>query len=126
MLLYKVVIETTGHFVTPIKGDTLFGHFCWSYRESFGESRLEHDILNGYTQSQPKIIFSDAYAHGYFYLPKYQILIEIDGQQHDTVIDMWGGVEGLKDRVKKDKIKNDHLKFIPKEIGSLKKLKVLD
>ena len=71
MLLYKVVIETTGHFVTPIKGDTLFGHFCWSYRESFGESRLEHDILNGYTQSQPKIIFSDAYAHGYFYLPKY-------------------------------------------------------
>lgn len=71
MLLYKVVIATTGHFATPFKGDTLFGQFCWSYRESFGEARLENDVLKGYTEHKPKIIFSDAYYHGFLNLPKF-------------------------------------------------------
>ncbi|MEN9945803.1 MAG: hypothetical protein RLZZ293_189 [Pseudomonadota bacterium] len=71
MLLYKVVVETTSHFVTPLKGDTLFGHFCWAYRERHGKSQLEQVLLAGYTNNQPKIIFSDAYNHDYLFLPKY-------------------------------------------------------
>lgn len=43
-----------------------------------------------------------------FYLPEHNICIEFDGRQHYEVIDRWGGVEGLKDQQKKDKIKNKY------------------
>ena len=29
MKLYAIVIETHSGFGTPLKGDTLFGQFCW-------------------------------------------------------------------------------------------------
>jgi very-short-patch-repair endonuclease len=42
-----------------------------------------------------------------FYLPDYNLCIEFDGEQHFTVVEAWGGEEGLKQRKKKDKIKTD-------------------
>ena len=43
-----------------------------------------------------------------FYLPDYNLLIEYDGRQHFEVVDIWGGVEGLKKRKLNDEIKNKY------------------
>ena len=40
-----------------------------------------------------------------FYIPSKKILIEYDGEQHFSSVDIWGGKKGLKERVLKDKIK---------------------
>lgn len=67
MKLYQIDIEPTGGFYTQIKGDTLFGMFCWAVAERFGENRLTK-LLDGYTESRPYIVLSDAFPKGY--LPK--------------------------------------------------------
>lgn len=36
--------------------------------------------------------------------------IEADGLQHIMVIEMWGGLKGFQDRIKRDKIKNNYCK----------------
>jgi very-short-patch-repair endonuclease len=41
-----------------------------------------------------------------FYLPKYNILIEYDGEHHFNVINYWGGKDKLKKQQKTDEIKN--------------------
>ena len=67
MELYQIDIVPTGGFYTPIKGDTLFGMFCWAVVEKFGEDRLTK-LLDGYTENRPYIVLSDAFPKGY--LPK--------------------------------------------------------
>ena len=36
-----------------------------------------------------------------------KLLIEFDGKQHFEVVDYWGGEEGLKDRQRRDQIKDE-------------------
>lgn len=45
-----------------------------------------------------------------FYIPSKKILIEYDGEQHFSSVDIWGGKKGLKERVLKDKIKTNWAK----------------
>ena len=71
MNLYKLSLEFKSPIITPLKGDTIFGHFCWSYRELFGNDELEkllleYDIL-------PKVIFSDGFKMGYLPRPFYPL-----------------------------------------------------
>lgn len=40
MAIYKIIIEPVSVFGTPLKGDTIFGHFCWQAAQYF-------DLLNG-------------------------------------------------------------------------------
>lgn len=42
-----------------------------------------------------------------FYLPDKNIFIEYDGKQHFVAVPHWGGEEGLRDRKRRDKDKND-------------------
>lgn len=59
MKFCEIIIEPTTAFGTPLKGDTIFGHFCWQAAES--------DLLNGgldqwmksYKES-PFVIFTSA------------------------------------------------------------------
>jgi hypothetical protein len=37
--------------------------------------------------------------------------VEIDGLQHEQIVPHFGGEDGFKDRVKKDKIKNEYCKL---------------
>lgn len=67
MKLYQIDIKPSGGFYTPIKGDTLFGMFCWAVVEKFDEDRLT-ELLDGYTENRPYIVLSDAFPKGY--LPK--------------------------------------------------------
>lgn len=45
-----------------------------------------------------------------FYVPKYNLLIEYDGEQHFVPLNHWKGDEGLKQIQKRDKIKNEFCK----------------
>ena len=67
MNLYQINIRPFGGFLSQIKGDMLFGMFCWAVAENLGKERLQK-CLEGYTQNCPFIVFSDAFPCGY--LPK--------------------------------------------------------
>ena len=67
MNLYKINICPSGGFYSQIKGEMLFGMFCWAIAENSGKDKLRQ-YLEGYTNNQPFIVFSDAFPMGY--LPK--------------------------------------------------------
>ncbi len=76
MKLYKTTITPTSNFLTPLKGDTLFGHLCWSIRFVFGKKRLE-EFLNDY-DNNPFLIISDGFPTGY--LPKPKMMSNLLGE----------------------------------------------
>ena len=45
-----------------------------------------------------------------FYLPEYNLIIEIMGEQHEKPVTLFGGQEGFEKRVEHDKIKREYLK----------------
>jgi len=68
MKLYKTTITPKSNFLTPLKGDTLFGQLCWAVRFIFGKKRLE-ELLSDYDKD-PFLIVSDGFASGYLPKPK--------------------------------------------------------
>jgi len=65
MNLYLLKIKIKSPFVTPLHSDTLYGHFCWGYRYSYGEEKLETFL------EQQKENISLIFSNGFFenYLP---------------------------------------------------------
>lgn len=61
MKLYEITIRPTAGFGTPLKGDTIFGHFCWQayYKPSLLSGSLEKQLLS-YLE-RPFAVFSSAY-----------------------------------------------------------------
>lgn len=61
MKLYRILIRPTSGLGTPLKGDTLFGQFCWQVRYDDGllEGGLEKG-LSAYLE-RPFLIFSSAF-----------------------------------------------------------------
>lgn len=62
MKLYEITIQPTSGFGTPLKGDTLFGHFCW-------QAAYDASLLNGGLEKwidcyaeKPFAVFSSAWA----------------------------------------------------------------
>ncbi len=68
MKLYKVIIQPKSDFGSIIKGDTLFGQFCWAVRERYGDKSLS-ELLSDYIEGSPYVIFSDACPNGYLPRP---------------------------------------------------------
>ena len=68
MQTYKITIQPISAFGTPLQGDTLFGQFCWGIVHSLGEEKLMQ-LLEGYTNNHPFVVFSDAFPSGYLPLP---------------------------------------------------------
>jgi len=64
--LYKATISPTSSFITPLKGDTIFGQMCWAVRFKYGKEKLEN-LLSDY-EKNPFLIVSDGFVSGY--LPK--------------------------------------------------------
>jgi len=58
---YAVTIQPMSAFGTPLKGDTLFGHFCWqaAYDASLLEGGLEFQLRR--YMEQPFAVFSSAF-----------------------------------------------------------------
>ncbi|WP_449243779.1 hypothetical protein [Desulfobacca acetoxidans] len=61
MRLYEITIRPQGGLGTPLKGDTMFGHFCWqaAYDASLVEGGLEKQLAV-YGEA-PWVIFSSAF-----------------------------------------------------------------
>ncbi len=61
MKVYEITIKPLTGFGTSLKGDTIFGHFCWqiAYDEKLSGKTL--DVLLSSYHSKPFAIFSSAY-----------------------------------------------------------------
>lgn len=61
MPLYEITIKPTSPFGTPLKGDTIFGHFCWqmAHDQQLLNGSLE-DWISRYPES-PFAVFSSAW-----------------------------------------------------------------
>ncbi len=70
MKLYRVSITPTSDFATKIKGDTLFGQFCWAIYYTLDQDRLEKLLKDYREQKEPFLVVSDAFTKGYFPKPK--------------------------------------------------------
>jgi len=83
-------------------------------KESKGENKISKildnnniDYVYQKTFKDCKNIFKLSFD---FYLPKYNLLIEFDGEQHFKSVEIWGGEEYLKKTQRNDIIKNDYAK----------------
>lgn len=58
MKVYEITIKPISGFGTPLKGDTLFGHFCWqiAYDDNLVDKSLDDLLLN--YQTRPFAVFS--------------------------------------------------------------------
>jgi CRISPR-associated protein Csm4 len=66
MTLFKTRLTPQATFMTPIRGDTLFGQLCWGIVHAYGEHRLAK-LLEHYDNA-PFLIVSDGFAPDH--LPK--------------------------------------------------------
>ncbi|HKZ56078.1 MAG TPA: hypothetical protein VJ024_00070 [Thermodesulfovibrionales bacterium] len=61
MKVYEITLKPVTGFGTPLKGDTIFGHFCWqiAYDETLLGKCID-DLISSYN-SKPFAVFSSAY-----------------------------------------------------------------
>ncbi len=64
----KLALRLLSPQTGPLKGDSLFGHLCWSIRNQESESRL-NECLQGYTEGHPFAVISDALPAGHLPRP---------------------------------------------------------
>jgi CRISPR-associated protein Csm4 len=64
----RFVLRPLTAFGTPLVGDTLFGHLCWTLRRLHGEARLT-ELLEGYAADRSFAVLSDAFPHDFLPLP---------------------------------------------------------
>jgi len=71
------------------------------FENALKENMIEFEKRKKFEECRDKsVLFFD------FYIPKPNILVEIDGIQHDEIIEWWGGLQGLIDRKRRDHIKD--------------------
>lgn len=91
----------------------LSGAGCPKCNESKGEKNIRNYFENNnvnYIQQKTfdncknkKLLYFD------FYIPKYKLLIEYDGELHRKSVAYFGGDNGLQYRINNDKIKNEYV-----------------
>lgn len=62
MNLYRIKIEILSPLVTPLKGDTIWGHIVWGIANHQGEATVT-DFLNS-NVVKPSLVVSSAFPHG--------------------------------------------------------------
>lgn len=63
MNLYRITLKLQSALGTPLKGDTLFGHFCWQVVHNPDLLNLKHglqDLVQDY-ETRPGVVFSSAF-----------------------------------------------------------------
>ena len=95
-----------------LSNNHLNGSGCPICRESKGEKTIRNYLINKNINFIQQKKFPDCRDKRLlpfdFYLPDYNTCIEFNGRQHYEIIENWGGIEGLKDQQKKDKIKTEY------------------
>ncbi len=97
MKWYKITLRLKSALVTPLMGDTLFGHICWGIRYRQGEQALA-DFLNACRQ-KPRLILSDGFPEGFLPRPSLKVQINLNMTLEEY--------EAIK--------KNKKIRYLPKE-----------
>lgn len=94
--------------------DHLSGYGCPSCCESKGEQLIVKWLVQHNIAYKQQHTFSDCKYRTQlrfdFWLPKHNICIEYDGQQHFEPIKVWGGKKAFEIGQRRDKIKNQYCK----------------
>ncbi|MFA5585603.1 MAG: hypothetical protein WDA02_03540 [Saccharofermentanales bacterium] len=107
----KIICKKHGIFEqTPYEHKK--GSGCPICNESKGERNIRFILDNKNIKYKYQKKFKDCKYKSIlsfdFYLPEYNLCIEFDGVQHETPINIFGGIKGLKIRQKRDQIKNEY------------------
>lgn len=107
----KIICPIHGEFQQTPKHH-YSGSGCPICNESKGEREIRFYLLNNKITFKPQHRFKDCKdirpLPFDFYLPEQNICIEYDGEQHYIEKKIWGGVNGLNDRKRKDDIKTKY------------------
>lgn len=94
--------------------DHLAGQGCSKCKFSKGEIEIEKILKEYKLEYETQKKFEDCKYKNYlyfdFYIKKYNLCIEFDGELHFKSIEYFGGDEGLKVRQFRDEIKNEYCK----------------
>ena len=86
------------------------GAKCECMTQSISSKKVEEFLIENLIEYRKEEKFENCKFYKQlpfdYYLPKYNICIEVDGRQHDEIIPQWGGLEGFIDRKIRDTIKN--------------------
>lgn len=63
----RISIEPRSAFISPLQSDSLFGQFCWAWRETRSEASLA-SLLQGMPE-RPPLVFSSAMPQGFLPWP---------------------------------------------------------
>lgn len=111
-ILHKCLIDGYEWSVSP--SNLLSGHGCPKCNDSKGEKQVSLWLDNHHILYEKQKRFKDCCnikpLPFDFYLPKQNICIEYDGEQHFKPKDHFGGQNGFEKRVKNDNIKNEYCK----------------
>lgn len=67
MTLYKLGLELLSPIITPLKGDTIWGHIVWGIAHNEGEEAVKDFLAE--SKEKPQLIVSSAFPSGYICLP---------------------------------------------------------
>jgi len=109
----KIICPIHGEFEQG-SGSHMSGVGCPNCNDSHGERKVFDFLVKNNISFEKQKAF-DGCVHKYrlrfdFYLPKHNICIEYDGEQHYIPVDKWGGKEKLDLIIKRDQIKNEFCK----------------
>ena len=124
MQVYEIVIKPLAGFGTHLKGDTIFGHFCWqiAYDEKLAGKTLDNLLLN--YQTKPFAIFSSAYLRFSIETSQYYAL-KTPSLPPDELFILPGEKKQIIEKRKEYKAKRWMILEKNKKILSIKKLKYL-
>lgn len=63
----KITISFTSPIAASLQSDTIFGQFCWMYRDMFGEDKLKQALSN--FKEKPFIAFSNGFLENHIAMP---------------------------------------------------------
>jgi hypothetical protein len=105
--------ETHGDFIQRYDSHAK-GYGCNKCLNSLGEKEIENYLTQNNFQFLPQHKFPNCKFKKElpfdFYLPDYNICIEFNGEQHYKPVKYWGGENGFKQQVIRDKIKMEYCK----------------
>lgn len=58
MKIYYLTLKQKSGLLTELQSDTIYGHFCWRFKEKFNEKKLE-EFISAYQKDSPVFTLSD-------------------------------------------------------------------
>lgn len=60
MKTFALTLKQKSGLLSELQSDTIYGHFCWRLKETFGEQKLK-DFINYYKNGKPIFLLSDGF-----------------------------------------------------------------